>query len=237
MKWKDKNVPSTAPGEFIYDADKDQYRDIKQAVIYGEKEDIISESEKILGGQQAKIILMNNLFGWVTRPFTGSKNNEEEWLKTLTKDQLAMYREAQSERGELADKLLSAIPDILSSPVLVETYRLYSRTGETSQLPPLAGRTINISGYGEIPLTKDEQMMYQSELTDRYMAALKNKVSSKTWGVMSAKNRLETYTNAVKTARKEAKDVMERKIAGDPARRFAAKKKEIERQKFLNEAR
>lgn len=94
------------PAERIYDPDKDPYRGIKLAGLYGTPE---KTAEEIHNALKSRSISAPQLFrhfeGYVSRPFTGSKAHEARFIAGLTADQKKIYVSAIDERKKLITNL------------------------------------------------------------------------------------------------------------------------------------
>lgn len=110
-KWKEKNKIYGEPGEFIYDPDKDKFRNITLAARYSDKPAVRSEILKAeqAGIPKSAIIKHYNLSA--KHLFTGStKANEEKFKASLTADQRKQYQDAIRERNDIADKVRQSQP-------------------------------------------------------------------------------------------------------------------------------
>jgi hypothetical protein len=111
--WKEKNKVYGEPGEFIYDPDKDKFRDITLAARYADEAAVRSEILKAeqKGIPYSAITKHYNLSA--KHLFTGStKANEEKFKASLTADQRKQYQDAVKERNTIATKVRQSKPNM-----------------------------------------------------------------------------------------------------------------------------
>lgn len=109
--WKAKNKVYGEPGEFIYDPDKDKFRNITLAARYSDAPSVRSEILKAnqQGVPTSAIVKHYNLSA--KHLFTGStKANEEKFKASLTPDQRKQYQDALKERNDISIKVKNSVP-------------------------------------------------------------------------------------------------------------------------------
>ena len=110
-KWKDKKG-YTAPGEFVYDADKDPYSKLTTALTYGSPGDARKQLDALTEGKSpadARKIAQHYRRSLAEHQFlTGSRAHEAEYVKTLDSAGKAQYDEAKSERRAMWQKFVKA---------------------------------------------------------------------------------------------------------------------------------
>ncbi len=107
--WLKENKVTGAPGEFIYDADKDPYRDIKLAADYYDVPAVRSEIEKAIGSGLTKAKIREHFRLSANRNFTGNAKEESKFLNSLTKDQRDLYQKAKTERFKIKNVVEEAL--------------------------------------------------------------------------------------------------------------------------------
>jgi hypothetical protein len=100
--WKKKNKVPEAPGEFIYDSDKDPLRPLKLALSDGDEAGAVKEIKKITDSGSMTVKKMDEYFKhYSNRPFTGSAANESKFVSSLSADDLKTYQAAQQHRSKM----------------------------------------------------------------------------------------------------------------------------------------
>lgn len=108
-EWKKKNDIKTEPGEFIYDAEKDPYRQTRLAAERGDIAGVRSEVTKLMNeGKTRKQIIKHFTLSEKHR-FTGSAANEKRFVESLTEDQKKIYRDATEERKRITRAVIEAL--------------------------------------------------------------------------------------------------------------------------------
>lgn len=98
--YKKANHIRQAPGEFIYDPDKDPYRGVKQAATFGSPDDVLSEVKKAIVKGTKKADMERHFRTLANAPFSGKQTEEPKFIKTLTADQKKIYDDAITERKQ-----------------------------------------------------------------------------------------------------------------------------------------
>jgi len=99
--FKEKNN-ITEPGEFIYDPEKDPYRQIKLALMYNTPEAAAQEIKLALDSEKVDWKHMSNYFdNFGKRPFTGGHKTEIKFWQSLSEDEKKTYRRAIEERKQI----------------------------------------------------------------------------------------------------------------------------------------
>jgi hypothetical protein len=102
--WKKQNHVNAAPGEFIYDKDKDPYHNIRLAALNG------GDVKKAIAQSGLSPSKVEDHFArsW-QHAFAGSKANEAAFVRSLTEDQKALYQKAAQERKAVTERVLDAL--------------------------------------------------------------------------------------------------------------------------------
>lgn len=105
--FREKNG-KTAPGEFIYDRDKDPYRGIKLAALYEHPADVAAEIAKLRKEKPDIAAKLGDHFRrYANSPFTGSAEMESRFKASLSEDQLKDYELAKQERQRVYQNYLA----------------------------------------------------------------------------------------------------------------------------------
>lgn len=97
--WKKKNKVREAPGEFIYDSDKDPLRPLKLALSDNDDGGAVAEIRKVLQGKVMTLPKMDDYFRrYAKANFTGSAFNERKWMQSLSADDRKTVQAAQQHR-------------------------------------------------------------------------------------------------------------------------------------------
>lgn len=109
--WKEKKG-YTNPGEFVYDADKDQYAGLTRKLTFGDVADARKALDKLTDGKtpaQARKIAEHYRRSLKDHQFlTGSRAHEAEYVKGLSASEKSQYDAAKAERAEMWDKFVKA---------------------------------------------------------------------------------------------------------------------------------
>lgn len=93
------------PGEFIYDAEKDPFRGIKQASTFSSPETVSTEIERaVKKGDVTTEQIKKHFESYASRPFTGSKKNDQLFYSELSEDNKKIYNDAIQLRREVKTK-------------------------------------------------------------------------------------------------------------------------------------
>lgn len=104
--WKEKNHIAQEPGEFIYDPDKDQFRQIRLAAMYGDAKAIKEEADKS-GLPPEKILQHFTRYG--NAPFTGSRAHDADFEESLSDADKSTLKDARAERQKVSQAVLDAL--------------------------------------------------------------------------------------------------------------------------------
>jgi hypothetical protein len=108
-QWKEKKG-YTAPGEFVYDSDKDPYSKLTTALTYGSPGDARKQLDALTAGKtpaEARKIAQHYRRSLAEHPYlTGSRAHEQEYIKSLDASGKAQYDEAKAERKAMWQKFV-----------------------------------------------------------------------------------------------------------------------------------
>jgi hypothetical protein len=107
-EWKEENKIKSLPGDFVYDADKDEFRDIKLAAERGDESAVRSEVAKAITGGLTKRQIIQHFTISERHQFSGSSRNEQKFVASLTADEKKIYEDARAERKRMKDLVLRA---------------------------------------------------------------------------------------------------------------------------------
>lgn len=100
--WKKKNNVREAPGEFIYDSDKDPLRPLKLALSEGDDGGAVKEIKRILEGRVMNVAKLDAYFQrYAKAPFSGSHANESKFMRDLSEDERKTVLSAQQHRANM----------------------------------------------------------------------------------------------------------------------------------------
>lgn len=99
--WKDKNHIVSEPGEFVYDPDKDPYRQIRMAATYGDDSAVREEIANAVKSGIPKDKILRHFQASARSTFTGSGANEQAFKKSLSADELKTYQQAVAEKSRI----------------------------------------------------------------------------------------------------------------------------------------
>lgn len=105
QEWKSANNIQQR-GEFIYDPEKDPLRPLKIALSYGEP-DAVQELVKMTPAEVQKA--RDYFQRYINLPFTGSRDNDVKWMKTLSTDQRQTVEAARLHRQDMGRRFMSAL--------------------------------------------------------------------------------------------------------------------------------
>ncbi len=108
--WRDSKKIQLMPGEFIYDPEKDPYRDIKLAAEFYDDAAVRSEVEKLVNDGVKKSKIREHFTASANRNFTGrSAMTEREFFNSLNESQKKAYQKAKEERRKIRDTVNAAL--------------------------------------------------------------------------------------------------------------------------------
>jgi hypothetical protein len=81
-----------APGEFVYDKDKDVYRGLRNAILFSDPQHAASEIDKVLKSGVNLKDISDHFRRYAHSNFTGSKKNEIGFYNSLSEDNKKIYQ-------------------------------------------------------------------------------------------------------------------------------------------------
>lgn len=109
-EWKKKNKVKTAPGEFIYDAEKDPYRPVRLAASRGDEAATRSEIGKLMADGVKRDQIVKHFSLSERHKFTGSAIHERAFIESLTADQKKLYQDSKAERQRIKQTVFKSLP-------------------------------------------------------------------------------------------------------------------------------
>lgn len=109
QEWKTQNKIATESGEFIYDAEKDPYRQIRLAAQYSDVAAVRSEIGKAESEGLTRAKIVKHFQMLASHPFTGSKANDVKFTKSLSNDEKKTLADAMQERKNIKQAVTDAL--------------------------------------------------------------------------------------------------------------------------------
>lgn len=101
QKFKEKNKIRSEPGEFIYDPDKDPFRQIRLAALSGDLKGVQQEIKKEVNAGTPLRAIMKHFKDAANSPVTGSKKNDIKFAASLSDDDKKNLTAAKQERRKI----------------------------------------------------------------------------------------------------------------------------------------
>lgn len=108
QEWKTQNKIAAESGEFIYDAEKDPYRQIRLAAQYSDVAAVRSEIGKAESEGLTRAKIVKHFQMLASHPFTGSKANDAKFTKSLSNDEKKTLADAMQERKNIRQAVTDA---------------------------------------------------------------------------------------------------------------------------------
>lgn len=107
--WKDKNKIAQEPGEFIYDPDKDPYRQLKLAAQFYNPSAVKSEIQKLVADGTSIEQITKHFERYGSAPLAGSQANDQKFLATLSDSDKAKVEQVKAERAKIRGAVEAAM--------------------------------------------------------------------------------------------------------------------------------